>query len=378
MSPAILQFGTSRFLQAHVDLFVSQALKCGDAGQAVGGILVVQTTRSPASAARIAALAADEGYPVRVRGLHHGQQVDELITCRGVRQAVQADAAWDQVRLAVRSDVRVIVSNTADRGYQLDASDGPDLLAHPDQVPRSFPAKLLVLLHHRWQVVPAADLSIYPCELVERNGDVLRGVVTALATQWGLDTHFIAWLHEHCVWANSLVDRIVSEAIDPVGAVAEPYALWAIEHQPGLVLPCVHEAIVVTDDLDHYERLKLFLLNAAHTFLAEDWQQGQRASDETVCQAMNNAAARAEVEALWAQEILPVFEALGQRDEAQAYVAQVRERFLNPFLAHRIADIAQNHGPKKQRRLAPIIALAEQLGCALDQPRLRAAMARVA
>jgi tagaturonate reductase len=31
----ILQFGTSRFLQAHVDLFVSQALERGDTGQAL-------------------------------------------------------------------------------------------------------------------------------------------------------------------------------------------------------------------------------------------------------------------------------------------------------------------------------------------------------
>ena len=45
LNRAILQFGTGRFLLAHVDLFVSEALA---AGQAAGGILVVQTTRSPA------------------------------------------------------------------------------------------------------------------------------------------------------------------------------------------------------------------------------------------------------------------------------------------------------------------------------------------
>ena len=42
----ILQFGTSRFLQAHVDLFVSEALESGDA---LGGITVVQSTDSPTS-----------------------------------------------------------------------------------------------------------------------------------------------------------------------------------------------------------------------------------------------------------------------------------------------------------------------------------------
>ncbi|HEY0818585.1 MAG TPA: mannitol dehydrogenase family protein, partial [Rhizobacter sp.] len=73
VDPPILQFGTSRFLLAHVDLFVSQALA---AGQAIGRIAVVRTTRSAESAARVAALAHGAGYPVRVRGLQRGVPVD--------------------------------------------------------------------------------------------------------------------------------------------------------------------------------------------------------------------------------------------------------------------------------------------------------------
>lgn len=376
MGQAILQFGTSRFLQAHVDLFVSQALDRGETGQALGGITVVQTTSNPASAERVAALAAGGGYPVRIRGLRRGQRVDDTVTCRAVRQALQADADWSALLDAVATDVRVIVSNTADRGYQLDDQDGPALIEDRLQAPRSFPAKLLVLLHHRWRTLPAADLSIFPCELIERNGDVLRDVVRGMAAQWNLEANFIAWLGEQCVWANSLVDRIVSEALQPVGAVAEPYALWAIERQPGLVLPCAHEDILLTDDLERHERLKLFLLNAGHSFLAERWLVDQRAQDETVQLAMNDAVSRSELESLWAEEVLPVFEALGQRTEAEAYLVELRERLLNPFLDHRLSDIAQNHSQKKQRRLAPIVALADKLQLGLAQPRLRAALAQ--
>jgi len=55
---------------------------------------------------------------------------------------------------------------------------------------------------------------------------------------------------------------------------------------------------------------------------------------------------RASLEAVWQEEVLPVFAAMGtpHGDAALAYVAQVRERFSNPFLAHRLADIAQHHG----------------------------------
>jgi tagaturonate reductase len=375
MGQVILQFGTSRFLQAHVDLFVSQALDRGEAGKALGGILVVQTTSNPASTERVAALASGDGYPVRIRGIRSGERIDETVTCRSVRQAMRADADWSSLRQAVASDVRVIVSNTADRGYQLDDLDGPALIGDAKQPPRSFPAKLLVLLHHRWLAIPAADISIFPCELIERNGDVLRDVVQALAAQWKLDASFIGWLGEHCVWANSLVDRIVSEALHPVGAVAEPYALWAVERQRGLMLPCAHEHIVLTDDLERFERLKLFLLNAGHTFLADRWLEQGRPKDETVQQAMNDAASRADLESFWAEEVLPVFDALGQRGEAEAYLVELRERLLNPFLNHRLADIAQNHVQKKQRRFAPIVALADKLQCGLVQPRLRAALA---
>ena len=80
MANRILQFGTSRFLQAHVDLFVSEALASGAAGQALGGITVVQTTDNPSSAQRVAALASGDGYPVRIRGLLNGQRVDSTVT----------------------------------------------------------------------------------------------------------------------------------------------------------------------------------------------------------------------------------------------------------------------------------------------------------
>lgn len=375
MAQPILQFGTSRFLLAHVDLFVSEALALGEAGKALGGITLVQSTSNPASAARVAALAGGAGYPVRIRGLAGGERVDRTVQCTAVKEAVQADAQWPQLREAFIRDVQVVVSNTADRGYQLNDSDNASLLAAGSPAPRSFPAKLLVLLHGRWQENRQAPLSLLPCELIEKNGEVLRDLVMSLAAQWELDTAFIAWLRDHCVWANSLVDRIVSEAIEPVGAVAEPYALWAIEDQPRLVLPCAHPAIVLTDDLARHERLKLFLLNAAHTWLAERWINDKRPADETVRAAMADTVLRAEIEALWLDEIVPVFDALGEGDAARAYLVDLRERLENPFLDHRVADIAQNHAQKKQRRLAPIVTMAAEHAPTLKQPRLLAALA---
>lgn len=367
----ILQFGTSRFLQAHVDLFVSEAAL---SGQALGGITVVQTTGNPTSSARLRAIARPQGFDIIVRGLVDGAPVTMRKTCGSVRAALDARSQWPLVREQMRGPVRVVVSNTGDAGWALSGDDSATGLAADASAPVSFPAKLLVLLHDRWRTQPGAALTLLPCELVSRNGDQLRRIVVQLAGTWSCPTPFIDWLHAHVVWANSLVDRIVSEALEPVGAVAEPYALWAVERQPRLVLPCSHPAIVLTDDLARFERLKLFLLNLGHTLLVQQWLQEGRAADMTVLQAMQYAPMREGLESVWADEVLPVFDALGQGSEAREYLSGLRGRLLNPFLAHRLADIAQNHAQKKQRRIEPLLALAAQCAPALAQPRLRATL----
>lgn len=366
----ILQFGTSRFLQAHADLFISQAL---DKGQALGKVTVVQTTDNPDSARRVQALASGAGYPVRIQGMQDGQVIDQQHWSSSIQTALHADRDWQRIRQAMTREVQVVISNTGDKGYLPDAADTPASLASDAPAPVGFPAKLLVLLHDRWQANPYAPLSLFPCELVSRNGDVLRDLIIALAQDWQLQTAFASYLRETCRWANSLVDRIVSQPIEPVGAVAEPYAIWAIERQHGLLLPCTHPCMVVTDELEQYEQFKLFMLNLGHSWLAERWLVDQRPGAETVYQAMNDPLLRQSLEDLWEQEVLPVFAAKGQGAQARDYLASVRERFLNPFLEHRIADIAQHHEQKKRRRFLPVQQMAE---AGLEQPKLNAALHR--
>jgi tagaturonate reductase len=260
----ILQFGTSPFLQAHVDLFVSQALA---RGEAMGRVAVVQTTLSRESRKRLDAFAAGKPYLVNVKGLSREKIVDESIEVTSVAAGFDAASQWDEVERLFNA-ARCAVSNTADRGYDTDPADRPD--AKP---PRSFPAKLAKLLlarHH----VGAEPITIFPCEQTPANGKILRATVLGVLDRWGVPAKARQWVGDDCVWINSLVDRIVSEPLEPVGAVAEPYALWAIEGQPGLELPCRHASITVTRDLKPYERLKLFILNLGHTYLAEIWARG--------------------------------------------------------------------------------------------------------
>jgi tagaturonate reductase len=372
MFTPILQFGTSRFLQAHADLFISQALP---KGEALGKVTVVQTTGSADSTQRVQALASGAGYPVRIQGTDNGHVIDQECWSSSIQTAVHAAQDWQRIRQAMVKDVQVVISNTGDKGYALDASDNASMLAANATAPVSFPAKLLVLLHERWLLNPRAPLSLFPCELVSRNGDVLRDLIIELAADWHIEPAFIQYLRNTCRWANSLVDRIVSQPIRPVGAVAEPYAIWAIERQEGLLLPCTHPCIVVTDQLEQYEQFKLFMLNLGHTWLAERWRVDERSNDETVYQAMQDPVLRQSLEGVWEQEVLPVFATRGQGAQARDYLASVRDRFLNPFLAHRIADIAQNHEEKKRRRFLPMVEMGRAVA-GLQQPRLKSALQR--
>ncbi|KAK43179.1 D-mannonate oxidoreductase [Caballeronia jiangsuensis] len=371
MSNPILQFGTSRFLQAHVDFFVSEAAR-RDPAKALGKITVVQTTSSADSRARVEALRAAGRYPVRIRGRRGDETIDTTVECDSITEALHANDDWPLLIERVKHDVKVIVSNTADAGYALFDEDTADLL-DGQRTPRGFAAKLAVLLHVRYQA-GAAAITLLPCELVSRNGDTLRDLVTGIARGWNADEAFIGYLTKDCVWVNSLVDRIVSEPIQPVGAIAEPYALWAIERQAGMVLPCEHEDIVVTDDLAHYERLKLLMLNLGHTMLAEIWRTRAGSPDMTVLDAMRDPVYREPLEATWRDEVLPVFAALGKHDVAAEYLSSVRDRFENPFLVHRLADIARNHDEKKVRRFRPVIELARELNLRFEQKRLRDAL----
>ena len=359
----ILQFGASRFLQAHVDLFVSEAFP---RGEAMGRIAVAGTTGSPESRRRVAAFAAGQPYPILVKGLSEGVVLDEIVEVKSVGAGVDAVTEWDALeRLFVAA--RSAISNTADRGYETNPADQPDA-----DVPRSFPAKLakLLLARHR---AGADPITLFPCELTPTNGQVLRGVVLQVLDRWQAPADARRWVGEECLWVNSLVDRIVSEPLEPLGAVAEPYALWAIEDQPGLELPCRHPAIVVAADLKPYERLKLFILNLGHTYLAELWKQEGGAPVLTVREAVADTTTRTKLDALYEDEVLPVFAAIGMGNEARAYLKTVIERFSNPFLNHRLSEIFINHEAKKRRRFGGLIELAEANDAQVDQPRLRAA-----
>jgi len=87
----ILQFGTSRFLQAHFDYFVARGFV---EGPGTRRIAVVQTTASADSARRVAFFDAGLPYRIHVRGLVGGAAVDAWEQVDSIGRGVDANLDW--------------------------------------------------------------------------------------------------------------------------------------------------------------------------------------------------------------------------------------------------------------------------------------------
>ena len=79
-----------------------------------------------------------------------------------------------------------------------------------------------------------------------------------------------------------------------------------------------------------------------------------------------------ELATIYAEEVVPGFTLQGMGAEAERYVATTLERFRNPFLEHRLADIAENHTAKLRNRVAAFLGWVQQRDPGFSAPRLSA------
>ena len=347
----VLQFGSGRFLRAFADLFIHHA---NVAGQAAGRVVVVQSTGS----GRAGGFNAQAGrYHVGVRGYQDGETVDRVEVCESVARAISAADDWPAVlAVATSPDLKTVLSNTTEAGYALDPAD---VAPTPDgPVPTSFPAKLLAVLAARHRA-GLPGVTVIPCELLEGNAKLLRETVLTLAGKWGLSPALIDYITDECVWLHTLVDRIVTGApeghpilgADPLACVAEPFAFWALEDHPRSQFTVTHPAITRAADVSPYFSRKVRILNAAHTALLI---KAVPRGFQLVREAVADPELLAFLRGLLFDEIVPTLE--GRVDSGARFAEQTLDRFRNPFLDHKFADIALHHASKVEVRLRPTAA----------------------
>ena len=353
MNETVLQFGAGNFLRGFVDTFLHEM---NADGQNAGRVVIVQST----GAERAAAINAQQGrFHLIVRGQENGAMVDRVQVIESISRALVATTEWEAVLAVARSPhLRAIVSNTTEAGLVLDPAD---LVFPPDgAAPASFPAKVLAVLYARFEA-GLPGVVILPCELIADNADLLRALVGGQAHLWQWDTQkpaFLGWLKTSCVWVNNLVDRIVSGkpadhpllAEDSLLTVTEPYQFWAIENKPGTEW-LRHPAIYLTADVRPFGLRKVRILNGAHSALVAYLRQSGRDDIRLVREAVADPEVGSWLRGLLFEEIVPTV--ADRAPDAEAFAHQTWDRFANPYLDHKLSDIALHHETKVRVRLIP-------------------------
>lgn len=360
-SVRILQIGEGNFLRGFFDWMVHETRR---QGLYQGTVAVTQSRRS--GSANLEFLRRQGGlYTLVIRGREDGKQVERSDVIDVFARMIDPFDDWMEfLHLAEERDLEVVVSNTTEAGLVYRPTD-----FDTDVCPDSFPARLTLFLYRRFlhfEGDPERALVLLPCELVEQNGHLLQTIVLQHAAHWGLTGIFTDWLKRHNRFCNNLVDRIVSGFpsadasqwesrlgySDTLLNVTEPYHLWVIEADESLegVLPLRAAGLNVhyVKDLAPWQLRKVRILNAAHTLMVP---AGRLRGFVHVRDVMEDETLSAQITSALHDEILPMLPV--DQLEAQNYATTVFERFRNPFVDHRLADISLNSIAKFRVRVLP-------------------------
>lgn len=365
----VLQFGEGNFLRAFVDWMIDKANRDGIYH---GSIVLCQPI---AQGLKDMINAQDGVYTLAMRGAENGQPVERIEVITSVSRCINPYENYeDLMEIARSADLEVVVSNTTEAGIAYHAGDQPT-----DRPPVSFPAKVTAFLYERYKAFhgdPEKGLLFLPVELIDNNGAELKRIVLQYAQEWELGQEFTDWINTANAFTSTLVDRIVTgyprdevsyfeEKLgykDNIIDTSELFNLWVIEGDKKWAdkLP-VHKTdanVIWTDDVKPYKKRKVRILNGAHTstvlaaYLAGFDIVGDFMKDDTVRTFMNNVIY---------QEVIPTLDL--PKEELESFAAAVNDRFANPYIKHKLLDIALNSCSKFNARCLPsLLGYVEEKG----------------
>lgn len=350
MKETVIQFGEGNFLRGFFDYFLHIM---NEKGLYDGKAVIVQ----PRAGGKVAALnAQDCKYNLYLRGIQDGEIVKEHTYVESVSRCIDPYKDFeDYISLADNPDFRFIVSNTTEAGIEFVDSCKLD-----DKPALSFPGKLTQLLYKRFKN-GLKGFIVLPCELIDNNGAELKKCVLKYADLWDLGADFKSWLENENYFVNTLVDRIVTGYPDDETKDAHPddkyldtaeiFHLWVIEGDFEDEFPLKKAGFnaIWTDDTKPYKKIKVRILNGAHTSLVAG---ALLSGIETVGEAMNNDITYSFLNKCMKEEILPT---IGENNESISFANSVFDRFKNPFIQHKWRSIALNSVSKFSVRVLPTL-----------------------
>lgn len=376
---SIVHLGIGAFHRAHQAMYTDAVLRAGDLAWGIVGAGVISAEMKAALVPQDCLYALSEmgadSEATRVIGSIVG-------VLGGPEDAGQL--------LAVMSDAatRIVSITVTEKGYYLDPATGKlQLQAGAIAADLAAPARPTTILGLIVQALKSrkaagiAPFTVLSCDNLPHNGRLAKAAVLAFARE--VDAGLAAWIEANVSFPCTMVDRITPATTDADRArvsavigmedawpvVTEQFTQWVIEDQFTMGRPdWTIGGAVFSDEIETWENMKLRCLNGAHSTLS---YLGQLTGRETVADAMQLPLITEALDALWL-EVREVLKAPKGVDSG-AYVDSLKQRFRNPALKHRTAQIAMDGSQKlPQRLLAP---LRDRIGRGLASPAIATAIA---
>ena len=355
----IVHFGIGAFHRAHQAVYTDAAMNAGERDWGIIGV----SLRSASVAEQMNP--QDGLYTVAARS---GEGVDYRLV-GAVQRVLVASQEPEAVIEAVAAETTRIISFTiTEKGYCRESDGSLDLaLADANSVYR-FLKDGLAIRRERG----LTGVTFLSCDNLAQNGEQLEKLLSAYLAAH--DPVLAEWVSAECSFPSSMVDRIVPATTDvdlmaaqtalggfadAAHVVTEPFSQWVIEDRfvQGRPRWEAFDAELVAD-VAPYETAKLRMLNGAHSALA---YLGLQRGHEFVHQAIGNDTLRSLVEQLMRKEAAPTIDTAAGQD-LMVYADNLLERFANPALNHRLAQIAMDGSQKIPQRWLETSAFHQQLG----------------
>jgi fructuronate reductase len=362
----IVHFGLGNFHRAHQAWYTAHAADAANWG------IAAFTGRSPATARE---LAEQDGLYTLVE---RGPSADRIEVVTSLVEPMDGADVGRLLDLFESAAIALVTITVTEAGYRLLADGSPD--TGDDQLaadltklrtatakgaslrgltPRTMLGRLLTGLEaRRRQELPA--LAVVPCDNVPANGRFVQTGVLGAARTVSPELH--NWAAANVSFVSTSVDRITPRVtredreqlntaldwVDTAPVVTEPFYDWILSGTFPTGRPRWEDAGArYVEDIEPWERRKLWLLNGAHTLLAF---AGLLLGHRTVAEAIADPWLRSAVELLWcdASRQLPT------NLDLPAYCAALSERLSNSRIEHRLTQIAEDGTHKLRLRIVPV------------------------
>lgn len=353
----IVHLGVGAFHRAHQAVCTDEALAAAGGDWRIIGASLRGTQAADALNPQngLYTLLERDGETTRARVIASISQVIAATRDREALLAAMTDPA-----------IRIVSLTVTEKAYGIDRAAGGIDMDHPAVAadlaePRS-PSGVLGLLTESLRLRRRANIepfTVLCCDNLPENGNLLRKGVTGFAEQ--LDPELATWIGDNVAFPSTMVDRITPAPTDRTLADAatatgcqdlaavetEPFSQWVIEDRFPTGRPQWEAGgALFVDDVAPYERMKLRMLNGAHSMLA---YAGYLAGHRFVRDAMADTGLTLLVQRQM-RAAAATLEPLAAIDLGD-YEHQLIGRFSNRAIAHETYQIAMDGTEKLPQRV---------------------------